>query len=302
MSAYTPIDLSTLPSPQVIESLDYETILGQMLDDLRSRDPAFTATVESDPAYKILEVAAFRELLIRQRVNDACNAVMLAFAQGADLEQLGALFGVSRNLITPANPLAFPPVAAVFETDASLRKRIQLSLEGFSTAGPRGAYVFHALSIPQVKDVSVLGPDDDETIQPGQVKVYIVGIQPGAVSSDLITAVQAKLSSDDVRPLTDQVEVSGAAIVSYDITAQIYTFAGPDPAVVMASINAAAVALAEASRVPGRDLPLSAIYAALHQPGVERVVLTAPTADLIISPSQVAQIGTITITYAGVGE
>ena len=54
-----------------------------------STPAAFTALVESDPAWTILEVAAYRELLLRQRINDASRAVMLAFATGADLEHLG---------------------------------------------------------------------------------------------------------------------------------------------------------------------------------------------------------------------
>jgi len=220
--------------------------------------------------------------------------------QGADLEQLGALFGVSRNLITPANPLAFPPVAAVFETDASLRKRIQLSLEGFSTAGPRGAYVFHALSIPQVKDVSVLGPDDDETIQPGQVKVYIVGIQPGAVSSDLITAVQAKLSSDDVRPLTDKVNVAGAEIVRYKVDAVIYTFPGPDSSIVMKEARTRLDAYVDETRRIGREVTLSGIYAALHVDGVERVRLISPVADVAVTRTQASYCDEISIEAGGI--
>jgi phage-related baseplate assembly protein len=302
MSDFTPIDLSSLPAPSVIEELSFDAIFAAMLDDLRSRDSAFTALVESDPAYKILEVAAYRELLIRQRVNDACKAVMLAFAQGADLEQLGAFYGVTRNILVPADPQAFPPIAAVYEGDTSFRRRIQLALEGFSTAGPRGAYIFHSLSVAQVKDVAVLGPDDDASINPGEVKVYVVGIEPGEVSADTISAVSEKLNADDTRPLTDQVEVAAAERVAYDITATIYTFRGPDPAVVLATINDAVAKLVEDSRVPGRDVPLSALYAALHQPGVSRVSLVAPAADLVISPSQVAEVGTITITHGGVGE
>ena len=113
MSAFTTIDLSTLPPPSVVETLDFEAILAAMLADLQARDPAFTALVESDPAYKILEVCAYRELLIRQRVNDAARATMLAYATGADLEQIGALFGVTRLTITEADEEAVPPVPAV---------------------------------------------------------------------------------------------------------------------------------------------------------------------------------------------
>jgi phage-related baseplate assembly protein len=95
---FTAVDLSQVPSPAVVEQLDFETILQAMLSDLISRDPTFNALVESDPAYKILEVAAYREVIIRQRVNDAAHAVMLAYAIGPDLDQLGANYGVQRLL------------------------------------------------------------------------------------------------------------------------------------------------------------------------------------------------------------
>ena len=88
--AFTVVNLSQLPAPNVVESLDFETILAEMIADLQGRDPTFTALVESDPAYKILEVCAYRELLMRQRVNESAKAIMLAYATGADLDQLGA--------------------------------------------------------------------------------------------------------------------------------------------------------------------------------------------------------------------
>ena len=65
MSGFSAIDLAKLPSPNIIESLDYETIFQGMLEGLLQRDESFSALLESDPAYKILEVAAYRELLMR---------------------------------------------------------------------------------------------------------------------------------------------------------------------------------------------------------------------------------------------
>jgi phage-related baseplate assembly protein len=116
-------------------------IRDEMLADLRVREPSFDALVPSDPAFKILEVAAYREMLIRQRVNDAAKAVMLAYAQRGDLDQLGALLAVERLILDPGNlDAGIPPT---MESDEDFRRRIQLSPEGFSVAGPEGAYVFH---------------------------------------------------------------------------------------------------------------------------------------------------------------
>lgn len=293
--AYTTIDLSLLAPPNVVEALDFETILAAMLADLQARDPAYSALVESDPAYKILEVAAFRELLLRQRVNDAAKGVMLSLATGADLDQIGANFGVQRLLITPADDTTIPPTAAVYETDADFRARIQLSPEGYTTAGSEGSYVFHGLSSDaDVKDCQAVSPT------PGEVTVYVLARDGnGAASAGLIAAVEAALNAERVRPMTDQVTVLSASIVNYTITAELVIYPGPDPIVVRDAAIAAVTAYAEAQRRIGYDVTISGIYAALHQPGVQRVNLTAPTANLTIGEGEASYCTAITVTVAG---
>jgi phage-related baseplate assembly protein len=298
MSTFTTIDLSTLPAPAVVETLDFETIFGAMLSDLQSRDPVFSALVESDPAYKILEVAAYRELLVRQRVNDAARAVMLAYAVGSDLDQLGALFGVARLVIAEGDPEAVPPTADVMESDTDFRRRIQLSLEGYSTAGPEGAYIYHSLAADaDVLDASATSPD------PGEVVVSVLSrTGTGAASSGLLAAVSAALNADSVRPLTDLVTVQSASIVNFSVVAALYTYPGPDSSTVLAAANAALDAYIESVHRIGRDVTLSGIYAALHQPGVQRVALTTPSANLTISATQASYCTAKTITHAGTDE
>lgn len=296
MSIYTPIDLSTLPSPDVVETLSFETIFAAMLEDLRARDATFDALVESDPAYKILEVAAYRELLIRQRVNDAARAVMLAYSAGSDLEQLGGLFGVTRKIVTPADNNAVPPVPAVMESDTDLRYRIQLSLEGLSTAGPVGAYQFHALSVEGVKDAAIAGPPDTD---PGVVRVTLLGNEgDGAVGSEIVAAVEAVLNNEDVRPLTDEVVVQSATITEYEIIATLYVLQGPDPTVVRDTALASVQAFVAKQHKVGSDVRLSALYAALHVAGVDRVTLTAPgvVADLVIDAEHAPYCTDITLS------
>lgn len=289
--SFTPINLSTLPAPNVVEPLSYETILAEMLADLKARDPAFTGLVPSDPAYKVLEVCAYRELKKRAEINDAARSVMLAYAVGPDLEQLGALFGVTRKTLIPADPLANPPVVAVYESDSDLRLRIQLSLEGMSTAGPTGAYIYHALRVPTIRNVLVESPT------PGAVRVTVLSQNNnGLASAAEVAQVNAILNSDDVRPLTDNVTVQPAEILTYAITATVSVNEGPDAAVVLANCNTAAAAYAADRFKIGSDINLSGIYAALHQPGVEKVVLSAPSADLIVTSTQAARCSAITLT------
>lgn len=292
--AFTVVDLSQLPAPNVVEPLDFETILSAMIADLQERDPTFTALVESDPAYKILEVCAYRELLMRQRVNEAAKAVMLAYATGSDLDQLGANVGVQRQVITPADDTTVPPTPAVMESDADFRARIQLSPEGYTTAGSEGSYVFHGLGADaDVKDIQAI------STEPGKVTVYVLSrTGDGTAPAETLAAVTNTLNGETIRPMTDEVTVLSANIVNYTITAELTLFPGPDANVVKQSAIDAVTAFAEAQRRIGYDVTLSGIYHALHQPGVQNVTLTSPTESLVLGDGQASYCTAINVTVA----
>lgn len=293
--SFTAVDLSQLAAPDVVETLDYEAILAAMLADLRARDPEFDALVESDPAYKILEVAAYRETIIRQRVNDGAQAVMLAYATGSDLDQIAANYNIERLVLDAGDPDAIPPVPPTYESDADLRRRVQLSFEGFSVAGPTGAYIFHALGAdPDVLDASVASPT------PGDVVVTILSRQgDGAPAAALLTTVDTTLSADDIRPLTDNVTVSGATIINYTVDATLTLYPGPDAAVVEAAAEAELQKYIDAQHRLGRDVTRSGIFAALHQPGVQNVTLTAPAADIVVADTEASFCTGTTVVVGG---
>ncbi|WP_245231069.1 baseplate assembly protein [Parasedimentitalea huanghaiensis] len=195
--------MSQLPAPNVVLPVNYEVTLAAMLAELRARDPVFDALVESDPAYKILEIAAYNKTITEQRVNDGARSVMPAYATGRDLDQIAVRFGVVRLTIAPGDDDALPPVPAVLESDQDFRRRMLLAFEGFSSAGPAGAYIFHALGAdPDVADARVQSP------APSEVLVSILSRSGnGTAVAALVAKVLADLSADDVRPLTDQVTV-----------------------------------------------------------------------------------------------
>lgn len=296
MSKFTAVDLSRLPAPDVVEELDFETIFAGMLAKLREYDPQFTALAESDPAYKLLQVCAFYVMHLLQRMNDKARAVMLAYARGADLDHLGALLGVARRQLDPGDPVrGIPPT---MEDDTEFRRRIQLAPEGYSVAGPEGAYIYHALSAhPDVLDASATSPS------PGEVVVTVLARQgDGTASPELIASVADRLRDDSVRPLTDHVTVQGAQIVPYSVHATVYTYSGPDAALVLAESRRRLERYVEESHRLGRDVPLSGIYSVLHSEGVQRVELTSPTADIVIDRTQAAWCTGITIIAGGVDE
>ncbi len=290
------VDLSTVPAPAVVEPLDYGTILSDLLADLVARYPTYSALVESDPAYKVLETAAYRELQLRQRVNDGAKACMLAYSTGTDLDQLAAYFGVTRLTITPADPAH--GIAAVMEADADLRRRVLLAPDSFSTAGPTGAYVFHARSAAgAVIDASATSPDA------GKVLVSVLAdTDDGTPDAATLDAVRNVLNSADVRPLTDQVTVQAATIVAFTVAATIRVYAGPDPDVVLSNARTRLDAYLADSRKLGRDVTTSGLIAALMAPGVQGVTLSAPAADVVVDDTQAAHCTGINLTNGGIDD
>lgn len=278
--SYDVINLSDLPVPDAIVVPDAAVIFGAWLARLRELDPEFDALVESDPAYKQGEVTAFQLTLAFQRVNDAVRAVFLASAQKADLDQIGAAFNVERMEIVPANPDTVPPTDAVMEEDDAFRERIQLSWSQLNTAGARNAYRFHARSADEdVLDADAYGPEEHG--RAGEVDVYVLSREGnGTASEALLDAVSARLNADEIRPLTDFVTVKSAIINDYTVTVELEIPDGPDAGEVLENAKNTLMSYTRlANRINGM-VPLSAIYAALQQTGVARVILSSPRADI----------------------
>lgn len=291
--SFTGVDLSRLPAPDVIETLDFETLRAQWIAGLQAKFPDFDAAVESDPIVKLCELGAYREMILRQRVNDAARAVMVAYARGADLDALAAVFEVERYVITPANPAAGTP--AVLESDDDFRRRVVLAPEGYSVAGPAGAYIFHALGASSdVADASATSPD------PGEVLVTVLSRgATGVPSGDVLTAVANALSADTVRPITDLVTVAAADPIDFAIVATLTYRAGPDKTVVLAAAQARLADYLAVSRRLGRSVTRAGIIAALFADGLQNVELAEPVADIEPTPLQFARCTGTTLLDGG---
>ncbi|HAG2847889.1 TPA: baseplate assembly protein [Salmonella enterica] len=283
------VDLSLLPVPDVVEELDYETILAERIATLISLYPedqqeavARTLALESEPVVKLLQENAYREVIWRQRVNEAARAVMLAYAIDSDLDNIGANFNVERLVVTPADDTTIPPTPAEMELDADYRLRIQQAFEGMSVAGSTGAYEFHGRSADgRVADISVISPS------PACVTISVLSRENnGAASDELLSIVRNALNGDDVRPVADRVTVQSAQIVDYQISATLFIYPGPESEPVRAAAEAKLKTYISAQHRLGRDIRLSAIYAALHVEGVQRVELAAPVADIVLDKTQ----------------
>lgn len=289
------VDLSRLPAPTVIQQLSYDVIYAANLALAQQLIDGFDALVPSDPAVKLLEVWAYRELLLRGEFNDGARALMLAYANGADLDHIGIRVGVFRQVVDQGDPEN--GVDPLYEDDDSLRQRIVLAPESFSCAGPELAYVFHAKTAhPDVLDASATSP------APGEVQVTLLsrtgdGATPQA-TIDAVAAVLTPVVGNRIRPMGDLVTVVSAEVVEFAIAATVYTFAGPDRTVVLDAARERLDAYLAESRKLGRNINDSSIKAALSVAGVQRVVLPG-WADIVCDLTQAAWCTSIDITHGG---
>lgn len=294
----TDIDLALLPPPTVIETLDFETIFSQQKADLVGIYPECEAmlALESEPLVKQLRVTSYRELLLRQRINEACRALLLPLAKGADLDQLGVTYHRTQRLqISAGNPAAVPPIPAVWESDEAYLYRCLLAPSGFSVAGPSGAYEYHALSSSgDVKNA------DPHSPTPGTVDVYILSrVGDGTPSAGLIATVDAALQPRTVRPMCDEVVVKPATIKPYQITATIYTYEGVDSGLAVAASTQKVSAYKDEHHRIRHSIFRSGIDAALKVSGVSDVEITEPAANIINGIGEAAYCTSITIVHGG---
>lgn len=299
------IDLSQLPPPVVVEPLDFETLFAQrkaafiaMYPEDEQEEIARTLELESEPITMLLEENCYRELLLRQRVNEAARAVMLAYSTDSDLDNLAVNFNVERLTIQEEDDSVTPPIEAVMESDADLRTRTQQAFEGLSVAGPTAAYEFWGRSADgRVADISAVSPT------PACVTISVLSREgDGTASDDLLSVVAAALNDEEVRPVADRVTVQSAEIVPYQIAATLYIYPGPEAEPVRQASEQQLQAYIAAQNRLGRDIRLSAIYAALHVEGVQRVELAQPVADIVLSDYQASHCTEYTITVGGYDE
>lgn len=298
------VDFSQLAKPNIIEVVDFEVIFSERKTELINKfnddeKVAITAVLsrESEPLTKYLQENCYRELVLRNRINISAQALLLAYAEKEDLDQLAANFNVKRLVITQANNSKVPPVAAVMESDNALRERTQLAFDTLSVAGPESAYKKFARDADgRVGDVSVVSPN------PAYITLTILQAdsENGAASPELLQIVEKAVTAEDVRPIGDRVTVQSAQIIPYNIQAKLFIAKDPEAATVLQQAINNANAYTNNNKRLGRSIRLSAIYAALHVSGVSRVELIGPISDVVLTPYQASFCTNINVSIGGI--
>jgi len=301
MSRFDFIDPATLPRPDVLQELAYEAIRAELISAFMALCPEHSAALESDPVVKLLELSAYREVQWRARTNDDARRVMPAFATGADLEHIGARYGVARLLLDAGDPLAIPPVPPTYEDDESLRRRILLSPEALSVAGSRGGYIFNTLSAGETPATVIIASPEPGTViteykfdpvgiaaqvkhanafqsNPGEITVVVMGwAGDGTPATPVLSAVEAHLTDAYVRPMGDTVFVKAVAILPYTIEATIEVTEGPQIPLAQEAAETALQDYVSARHAIGLRVTESGIHEALTVAGVDKVTLTGFT-------------------------
>ena len=274
------INLASLPEPDAIEVLDVEAILAARMADFQVRAdqagfPYDVAAIETDPAVIMQEAGAFRETLLRSRINSSVRAVLPAFAQGADLDGIVARANVQRIVIQAATDDA----PAVMESDAALRNRY-LATYGRPAAGSTDAYTSRVLEvIPYIHDVLVAGPSlhgrDREAL------VYLLAPNGVMVTAAELDLARGALLPNDATPVTDVWDVVRATIVPYSVEVRIEIPTGPSPAAVTEASRVRIQEMADARYSIGSDVWRNAIGGAAYVSNVQRAVVVSPLNDVI---------------------
>lgn len=362
-------DVNTAPS--FIER-DGNKIITEMIADYQLRTGRTLHPAQAEQL--LINSFAFRELLVREQIQQTATQMLVDFAVAPALDYLAALVGVTRlsssgatttieftfssghgALILPANiRVASSDGQAVFatsesknvdvgvdtvtveasgqslgtgdngyaigeindildpqsflisasnttvtaggsneETDEGLRQRVKLAPSAFSVAGPTDAYIFHAKSAsPAIIDVAVLS-----TI-PGTVHIYPLVAGGVVTPAEIIALVFAACNDKKVRPLTDTVVVESPTVVNYNISVDVQIYTGGDSTAIQSVIEANLAAYAAQRSIQmGRDVQISQIISlAVYDPDVVfDATVSLPAADVVVQPTEVASVGTITV-------
>ena len=283
------VDLSKLPPPEIIEEISFEEILTEYL----SLVPPEYKIGPADPFYKLIEIFAYRETILRQRLNDAIRETNLATARGSNLLNLVSLLGIS-----PSEG----------KTDDEIRLDAQQAFDQYSTAGSLASYQFYARKALEPKDpVLDIKPFSE---RPGVVEVALLFNDD--VKDNVKEAIKEKvfrgLSSDEVRPLTDKVEIKEARPKPYRASIVLYVLPGADRALVVKEAKASAELYLKSREKIGRDVRISALTGAIYRTedgkynsNIERVIVRFTAGgedmpgDLIVTDLEAPQLSELSI-------
>jgi phage-related baseplate assembly protein len=278
-----PPELAGLPKPAIVEEVSVDAILDRKITQLNGNfaDAGLPYTVSKtnyDPAVIQLQGAALDEARLRQRVNEAARAQLLAFATGSTLDHVAALFDVFRM---------------AGEDDDRLATRVALKNRDRNSAGsePRYQYLAMTASI-RVKDAVVYTAGRSPVIHVALLATDNDGVADQALLDQVAAAV-------DLRMANDTIEVEPAVRQVLDVAYDVWLLPDAVQADTLAAAEAALRAAWAVDGKLGRDFDDSYAVSKLRVAGIQRIAGLTPAGLTTVPFNQVAAIGTVTPSYRG---
>jgi len=181
------------------------------------------------------------------------------------------------------------------EDDERLRQRIREAPERFSSAGPKGAYRWYAMTAHQgIVDVSVISPS------PGVVNVYPL-VKDGTPIQEILELVSNVLNDERVRPLTDRVDVLSPIKVDFQIKADLTLYKGIDSGIIQKTCEEKMKQYINNMKSHiGQDIIRSQIIAMLNSVyGVYKCDLIQPAQDRVLQLYEWANCTNYEINFIG---
>ncbi|MCZ2158876.1 baseplate J/gp47 family protein [Bartonella sp. 220] len=268
-----------LVKPDIITEISFEEIRAAALAHLKELLPGYIV-LESDPAVKVIEAFSYRELLLRQRINEAARNNILDFATGESLDALGNWHGIARM---------------EDESDERYRERIQLHARGGKGSGTEPYYKLIAMSADsRVKDAIIYRKGKDPTIY-----VALFGNnEEGTASEDLIQIVSQALHRKNIIMTNDTIIVHAAVKKVVDLQADVWLL--PETSLkILTTMETNLRAAWRKEQAIGRELSLSWWVSKLMIAGVQKVIAITPTQDRTVGDEEVLAIGKVILNFKG---
>lgn len=187
---------------------------------------------------------------------------------------------------------------ADLESDENLAKRIYLAPSSWSTAGPDDAYEYWVRTFdPAISDVRVMSDI------PGEVDICFI-LQDGSLPNQpLIDELTRYLQDEEIRPLTDKVNVNAPNIEEYEISL-VYYINRSDRTRISSINDRVTVATKDyitwqKGRI-GRDINPDQLRKMLVAAGVKRIEINAPDFRKISPRSIALPKGSVSVVYGGI--
>lgn len=279
-----PPELENLPTPELVQELDFQDILQPMklrlVAGFRQRNLGYNAdNIESDAGCIQCEVAASNDQNLRQRINEAYLANQLAYAIGNDIDILGDFHDVQR---------------LTNESDLAYKERIILGIRGRSPGGTVPRYQYIARSADVRVASAVIYKDG---ITPTLYVSVFSNDNGGQADQSLLDIVNQAMQAEDKKLVTDTIVVKPAVRRVINIEADVWLLPETSNSI-LTQMEASLKTINDDNGRLGFNFTIAWAVSKLMIEGVQNVTLKN-ISDTVIPYNEAFSIGAVTLNNKG---